>query len=33
VYVLAGGELLAEGKPHEVASDKRVLETYLGQVA
>ncbi|MEA2330579.1 MAG: branched-chain amino acid transport system ATP-binding protein [Thermoleophilaceae bacterium] len=33
VWVLASGEVLAEGKPHEVAKDKRVLETYLGQVA
>ena len=30
VYVLHNGQLLAEGKPDEVVSDKRVIEAYIG---
>jgi branched-chain amino acid transport system ATP-binding protein len=31
VYVLHNGQLLAEGKPDEVVSDKRVIEAYIGE--
>jgi branched-chain amino acid transport system ATP-binding protein len=30
IYVLAHGELLAEGKPDAIKSDPRVLDAYLG---
>jgi branched-chain amino acid transport system ATP-binding protein len=30
VVVMAGGKLLREGKPDEVARDPRVIEAYLG---
>lgn len=33
VYVLAHGRLLAEGAPHEVVRDARVVEAYLGRSA
>ena len=31
VIVMDGGELLAEGKPNEVLSEKKVIEAYLGE--
>lgn len=30
VFVMAAGELLCEGTPHEVVSDARVIDAYLG---
>ncbi len=30
IFVLDSGELLAEGRPHEVLKDKRVVEAYIG---
>jgi branched-chain amino acid transport system ATP-binding protein len=33
VFVLAEGRIFAEGAPHEVAADKRVIEAYLGHGA
>jgi branched-chain amino acid transport system ATP-binding protein len=30
VWVLAQGELIAEGAPHEVTRNERVVEAYLG---
>ena len=30
-YILAGGEIIAQGLPGEVASSQTVLETYLGE--
>ena len=31
VIVMAGGRVMAEGKPEEIRNDKKVLETYLGE--
>jgi ABC-type branched-subunit amino acid transport system ATPase component len=31
VYVLDGGELLAEGRPEKVLAEKKVIEAYLGE--
>ena len=31
VIVMAGGRVIAEGKPEEIRNDKKVLETYLGE--
>ncbi len=31
IYCLAGGRMLAHGKPAEIQSDKRVLNAYLGE--
>jgi branched-chain amino acid transport system ATP-binding protein len=30
IYCLAHGELLAEGRPEEIQSDRRVIDAYLG---
>jgi neutral amino acid transport system ATP-binding protein len=32
VVVMAEGRVIAEGEPHEVRSDKRVIDAYLGEV-
>jgi branched-chain amino acid transport system ATP-binding protein len=32
VVVMAEGRVIAEGEPHEVRKDKRVIDAYLGQV-
>jgi branched-chain amino acid transport system ATP-binding protein len=33
VIVMAEGRVIAEGEPHEVRGDKRVIDAYLGEVA
>jgi neutral amino acid transport system ATP-binding protein len=33
VIVMAEGRVIAEGEPHEVRRDKRVIDAYLGEVA
>jgi branched-chain amino acid transport system ATP-binding protein len=33
VYVLAGGRIIAQGTPRDVAGDRQVVEAYLGQGA
>ncbi len=30
-YILAGGEIISQGLPNEVAKDRIVIETYLGE--
>jgi branched-chain amino acid transport system ATP-binding protein len=32
VVVMAEGRVIAEGEPHEVRKDKRVIDAYLGEV-
>jgi branched-chain amino acid transport system ATP-binding protein len=32
VVVMAEGRVIAEGEPHEVRSDQRVIDAYLGEV-
>jgi branched-chain amino acid transport system ATP-binding protein len=32
VVVMAEGRVIAEGEPHEVRNDKRVIDAYLGEV-
>ncbi len=31
VIVLDGGQKIVEGKPQDVANDKRVIKAYLGE--
>jgi neutral amino acid transport system ATP-binding protein len=33
VVVMAEGKVIAEGEPHEVRRDRRVIDAYLGEVA
>jgi branched-chain amino acid transport system ATP-binding protein len=33
VFVLSEGRIIAEGSPHAIASDPRVVEAYLGHGA
>jgi neutral amino acid transport system ATP-binding protein len=33
VIVMAEGRVIAEGEPHEVRRDKRVIDAYLGETA
>jgi neutral amino acid transport system ATP-binding protein len=32
VIVMAEGRVIAEGEPHEVRGDQRVIDAYLGEV-
>jgi branched-chain amino acid transport system ATP-binding protein len=33
VFVLSEGRIIAEGSPHQIAADPRVVEAYLGRGA